>query len=238
MPCPILSAYTPEQLLYDYIQTVSSSIIIGRSSFSNCSFFSNLFSLIHIPPLAGRDYLPRRYGFATIFSTHTSHKGCNSFIFTYSSFLHNFNPYTPCGVQLNKAWRFHITLLFQSMHPRGVQQKPVGERSGSSGNFNPCTLAGCNILASGRSTKLFISIHAPSRGATKFSVGKTMGYHISIHAPSRGATFSVQFLGVHTIISIHAPSRGATEIMIKAMSAPIDFNPCTLAGCNSKSKQN
>ena len=188
MPCPILSAYTPEQLLYDYIQTVSSSIIIGRSSFSNCSFFSNLFSLIHIPPLAGRDYLPRRYGFATIFSTHTSHKGCNSFIFTYSSFLHNFNPYTPCGVQLNKAWRFHITLLFQSMHPRGVQQKPVGERSGSSGNFNPCTLAGCNILASGRSTKLFISIHAPSRGATKFSVGKTMGYHISIHAPSRGAT--------------------------------------------------
>ena len=36
---------------------------------------------------------------------------------------------------------------------------------------------------------LFISIHAPTRGATLILGGETVADHISIHAPTRGATF-------------------------------------------------
>ena len=97
-----------------------------------------------------------------------------------------FNPYTPCGVQLNRAWRFYITLLFQPMHPLwGATRAVYGSATGISIHapsrgatynifsqmqhilyFNPCTLAGCNetILAYLRDKD--ISIHAPSRGAT------------------------------------------------------------------------
>ncbi len=79
-----------------------------------------------------------------------------------------------------------------------------------------------------------ISIHAPTRGATKMRFFITININISIHAPTRGATSSLQHqLGLHRnfnprshersdndscpikaqipSISIHAPTRGATK---------------------------
>ena len=56
-----------------------------------------------------------------------------------------------------------------------------------------------------------ISIHAPTRGATKKSVDSGDMMSISIHAPTRGATISnVDFKSI-PYISIHAPTRGATD---------------------------
>ena len=59
---------------------------------------------------------------------------------------------------------------------------------------------------------LFISIHAPPRGATIVQPKTKAGIRISIHAPPRGATiFSAVVYWYDLSISIHAPPRGATK---------------------------
>ena len=79
---------------------------------------------------------------------------------------------------------------------------------------------------------LYISIHAPTRGATKWIPCCGQSAHISIHAPARGATNSASMMSALSLfqstlpqgerlpeshhfrkldgISIHAPTRGAT----------------------------
>ena len=58
---------------------------------------------------------------------------------------------------------------------------------------------------------VYISIHAPARGATAMEMVKAMVASISIHAPARGATFPFSVAQSGTVISIHAPARGATS---------------------------
>ena len=84
---------------------------------------------------------------------------------------------------------------------------------------------------------LFISIHAPTRGATNITsayvtttkfqstlpqeerldtiFGVLRAIKISIHAPTRGATAEESDNISQTTISIHAPTRGATAILHK-----------------------
>ena len=60
-------------------------------------------------------------------------------------------------------------------------------------------------------TAVYISIHAPARGATAQDAAWFHTHMISIHAPARGATGIVKNgLDLHNI-SIHAPARGATR---------------------------
>ena len=59
----------------------------------------------------------------------------------------------------------------------------------------------------------YISIHAPTRGATREYYCKIFADNISIHAPTRGATNEQIQEEKQTIISIHAPTRGATAKM-------------------------
>ena len=87
------------------------------------------------------------------------------------------------------------------------------------------------IMATGE----FISIHAPTRGATDGNLHPDDGKlfqstlpreerrktrdtppqsFISIHAPTRGATHDDQVLHGDTLISIHAPTRGATFVRV------------------------
>ena len=56
-----------------------------------------------------------------------------------------------------------------------------------------------------------ISIHAPARGATVSKDPTPSTVFISIHAPARGATCTFDDLRNSFIISIHAPARGATQ---------------------------
>ena len=53
---------------------------------------------------------------------------------------------------------------------------------------------------------------------------------ISIHAPSRGATRLVRDEIEEGIISIHAPSRGATRVLRPCLQANPYFNPRALTG--------
>ena len=58
---------------------------------------------------------------------------------------------------------------------------------------------------------IFISIHAPPRGATVGLSTPSGVWLISIHAPPRGATITADYNPIENYISIHAPPRGATR---------------------------
>ena len=82
----------------------------------------------------------------------------------------------------------NITTRFQSTLPR--EERP--------------------IIGGIKSMRKFISIHAPTRGATHRSAQLQQAHSISIHAPTRGATNDLLFYLNEFCISIHAPTRGAT----------------------------
>ena len=78
---------------------------------------------------------------------------------------------------------------FQSTRPRGARQCPRRWTRGSSS----------------------VSIHAPTRGATRESRPQQPPVGVSIHAPTRGATDGTPIIGMRDPkVSIHAPTRGAT----------------------------
>ena len=59
-----------------------------------------------------------------------------------------------------------------------------------------------------------ISIHAPTKGATKQGEQLSLLTEISIHAPTKGATEYIQDAVGTYDISIHAPTKGATCCII------------------------
>ena len=58
---------------------------------------------------------------------------------------------------------------------------------------------------------MYISIHAPAKGATTVYEQQLLHSTISIHAPAKGATFRCMPFIVFLVISIHAPAKGATK---------------------------
>ena len=100
-----------------------------------------------------------------------------------------------------------------------------------------------------------VSIHAPLRGATTWSLvvlphtRKFQSTHpcgvrrdfrlqirvvvgVSIHAPLRGATTVAPHIRICRKVSIHAPLRGATYYYRTHSSSSSSFNPRTPAGCD------
>ena len=57
---------------------------------------------------------------------------------------------------------------------------------------------------------VWVSIHAPARGATEFLRDAAQSQRVSIHAPARGATGPHAVISRQRQVSIHAPARGAT----------------------------
>ena len=77
-------------------------------------------------------------------------------------------------------------------------------------NFNPRSHEGSDTYNNINKNRYFISIHAPTRGATYYIDYFLYATDISIHAPTRGATLSEEVTKSFKAISIHAPTRGAT----------------------------
>ena len=99
---------------------------------------------------------------------------------------------------------------FQSTLPRGERHSRTGQ-SDKSYNFNPRSHEGSDFRETYSGSALTaISIHAPTRGATKPAKKKPVDEDISIHAPTRGATTYTLGITDTYAISIHAPTRGAT----------------------------
>ena len=70
-----------------------------------------------------------------------------------------------------------------------------------------------------------VSIHAPVRGATQFSLLVALACVVSIHAPVRGATQRGQLRLQRRAVSIHAPVRGATRRYAATQAIFFSFNP-------------
>ena len=69
-----------------------------------------------------------------------------------------------------------------------------------------------------------VSIHAPTRGATRAHRPAESGCRVSIHAPTRGATRIQARRAGHRFVSIHAPTRGATAgFMFPNTARPFQF---------------
>ena len=80
-------------------------------------------------------------------------------------------------------------LLFQSTLPREERRYPHGLQSLLFHNFNPRSHERSDIPAGSFHCCLhYISIHAPTRGATSQRRKHSRRHKISIHAPTRGAT--------------------------------------------------
>ena len=78
-----------------------------------------------------------------------------------------------------------------------------------------------------------VSIHAPTRGATRPSSPGVQPGKVSIHAPTRGATQGQRADDCEQGVSIHAPTRGATGANIYSGHIGAGFNPRTHTGCDS-----
>ena len=123
----------------------------------------------------------------------------------------------PHGVRLLALSSSYPLLRFQSTHPHGVRPRTFAPCR-CLDCFNPRTHTGCDITVEELKAlpNVIVSIHAPTRGATRRS-GSTIGCYriVSIHAPTRGATND---LANHRDrggdVSIHAPTRGATNRLL------------------------
>ena len=104
--------------------------------------------------------------------------------------LHSFQSTLPRGER--QCVMVFITTFspFQSTLPRGERHFLVFYDFVVNFYFNPRSHEGSDGLVPVSSSVIgFISIHAPTRGATRFICEQYAGLSISIHAPTRGATF-------------------------------------------------
>ena len=123
---------------------------------------------------------------------------------------------------------------FQSTHPRGVRRHcsyDVITRLNIS--IHAPTRGATFALVLAKQFADFISIHAPTRGATALAPKCWLHrYAISIHAPTRGATVICRSVILLCYISIHAPTRGATSRTRSMKITGSYFNPRTHEGCD------
>ncbi len=152
----------------------------------NCYLLDNGKVSIHAPTrgatIAGR-MLIRRIGFQ---STHPH--GVRRFALFCIVVTPCFNPRTHTGCDMTKQNLFVPKVKFQSTHPHGVRRNSDVPKG----------------------TLIYVSIHAPTRGATVVVPSQLPYVVVSIHAPTRGATASRKTCTTNGVVSIHAPTRGAT----------------------------
>ncbi len=85
--------------------------------------------------------------------------------------------------------------------------------------------------------RIFISIHAPVKGATRVSKILSTIQRISIHAPVKGATKTRSLIKARLNISIHAPVKGATHGKCFVIQKTTYFNPRTREGCDANAER-
>ena len=165
----------------------------------------------------------------------------------------NFNPRSRKGSDRGKKDLFHknrisihapargATILIQEGGNLLIFQStlPQGERPGSIGttqyytDFNPRSRKGSDPAISVIYSRIYISIHAPARGATSAN-GTVHGCKIDFNPRSRkGSDSKIQSFCHLFCISIHAPARGATRLDLCDHTVYRYFNPRSRKGSDS-----
>ncbi len=146
----------------------------------------------------------------------------------------------PRGARRNRSFAVSAMPMFQSTRPRGARQIASIPATVAK-SFNPRAHAGrdennqgglseYNEFQStrprgarrssiyGTRSRVYVSIHAPTRGATLEEINRGSSSRVSIHAPTRGATLDRPKLWGGIVVSIHAPTRGATPRIRRLMA--------------------
>ena len=135
--------------------------------------------------------------------------GCDLFVSPTGFYKKSFNPRTHVGCDREWLFDFAIPEVFQSTHPRGVRQisvNTINQRGRFNprthvgcdttiaiiraiiAGFNPRTHVGCDMRVDSDRNMMWVSIHAPTWGATPPSFNNLTFETVSIHAPTWGAT--------------------------------------------------
>ena len=151
------------------------------------SFVSKLEVSIHAPTRGATVVFTFKNHAFVFQSTHP--RGVRRFVPRFSGYKFKFQSTHPRGVRLVEHVFVYPNHKFQSTHPRGVRQ--LTEFKGTpAASFNPRTHEGCDVQLFKRFRLDFVSIHAPTRGATSLCNLSSWSKKVSIHAPTRGATIS------------------------------------------------
>ena len=140
-----------------------------------------------------------------------THTGCDRIRGRCSQASLCFNPRTHTGCDYIKTYATGCDKGFQSTHPHGVRLRHI-PFAFSGRRFQSTHPHGVRRGAAVQCSHRWVSIHAPTRGATSWSVPIKKQARVSIHAPTRGATFPA--------------SAGSCS--------SISFNPRTHTGCDKK----
>ena len=121
-------------------------------------------------------------------------------------------------------------LVFQSTRPRGARRW-MGETAQDVFTFQSTRPRGARLaLVSRHASSRFVSIHAPTRGATaRKCCADTFGL-VSIHAPTRGATKRVRARCSRAPCFNPRAHAGRDKVVTPAPAAATRFNPRAHAG--------
>ena len=132
-------------------------------------------------------------------------------IVSQSSNTESFNPRTHTGCDFADPKKRAFRDMFQSTHPHRVRHGIVQ----GVGKFDFVSIhaptQGATKCAAGHFQQRKVSIHAPTQGATNGYNVEECRCVVSIHAPTQGATLALGFAGLGSSVSIHAPTQGATD---------------------------
>ena len=117
-----------------------------------------------------------------------THTGCDSGVCSYSRNAVMFQSTHPHGVRRLSHLKKCLMDMFQSTHPHGVRLLGPYLDYPFVACFNPRTHTGCDNGIPLRFQMFYVSIHAPTRGATLSITTQQWHCRVSIHAPTRGAT--------------------------------------------------
>ena len=117
-----------------------------------------------------------------------THTGCDSGVCSYSRNAVMFQSTHPHGVRRLSHLKKCLMDMFQSTHPHGVRLLGPYLDYPFVACFNPRTHTGCDFNKTIVLQNSIVSIHAPTRGATRPKGSDLMLRGVSIHAPTRGAT--------------------------------------------------
>ena len=100
-------------------------------------------------------------------------------------------------------------------------------------SFNPRTRKGCDVEIMPYTTRIYVSIHAPARGATNSSKMKILIACVSIHAPARGATDCARWSETFKLCFNPRTRKGCDVSRDLHFMEQLSFNPRTRKGCDA-----
>ena len=168
-------------------------------------------------------------------SIHAPTRGATFIIVFAFNFFIGFNPrtHTGCDGVLPPRASIGSSAMFQSTHPHGVRLRTSRFWMRSGKRFNPRTHTGCDKETRIVSKLYWVSIHAPTRGATYFICLEII--HIKFQSTHPHGVRRLMYLGTRLYVCFNPRTHTGCDTCIQGYFHPfrLSFNPRTHTGCDS-----